>query len=80
MAQILVRNLDEDTVNKLKNRAKMNGRSLQSEVKTILELVAVEPETLDRETAQKMLIEFQKKFKGKKLTDSVELIREERDR
>lgn len=80
MAQILVRNLDEDTVNKLKDRAKMNGRSLQSEVKTILELVAVEPETLDRETAQKMLIEFQKKFKGKKLTDSVELIREERDR
>jgi len=37
MAQILVRGLDEKIVERLKKRAKRGGRSLQSEVKMILE-------------------------------------------
>ena len=36
MAQILVRNLDEKIVNRLKARARRNGRSLQAEVRAIL--------------------------------------------
>ena len=80
MAQILVRNLDEDTVKKLKNRAKNNGRSLQAEVKMILEQASGEEGTVDMETAKKMLAEFRERFKGRKFPDSVELIREDRDR
>ena len=37
MAQVLVRQLDTNVVARLKKRAKEHGRSLQSEVKTILE-------------------------------------------
>ena len=37
MAQILVRGLDEKTVNDLRRQAKAAGRTLQSEVKRILE-------------------------------------------
>jgi plasmid stability protein len=40
MAQLLVRNLDANTINYLKNRAKNHHRSLQGEVKSILEQVA----------------------------------------
>lgn len=79
MAQILVRELDERVVERLKKRAKEDGRSLQSEVKFILERAALEP-TVDMKTARKMLEEFRKRFKGRKFSDSVELIREDRDR
>jgi plasmid stability protein len=37
MRQILVRGLDDTTVERLKRRARLRGRSLQQEVKTILE-------------------------------------------
>lgn len=40
MAQLLVRNLDSKTVTCLKNRAKLHHRSLQGEIKFILEEVA----------------------------------------
>ncbi len=40
MAQVLVRNLDESVVEKLKARAADNGRSLQAELKAILEAQA----------------------------------------
>jgi hypothetical protein len=42
MAQILVRNLQGTVVARLKKRAKERGRSLQAEVKTILEEAAQE--------------------------------------
>ena len=37
MTQLLVRNIDIKTLDSLKNRAKLNHRSLQGEIKTILE-------------------------------------------
>ena len=43
MAQILVRNLDEVVVDRLKQRARAEGRSLQSEVRTILSEAAFMP-------------------------------------
>jgi plasmid stability protein len=79
MAQILVRDLDKDVVERLKKRAKEDGRSLQSEVKLILEQAAAEPK-VDMEKARDMLDEFRKRFKGRKFSDSVELIREDRNR
>jgi plasmid stability protein len=79
MAQIMVRDLDPKVVNKLKSQAKKNGRSLQAEVKLVLTRQAHEP-TVDMETASKILAKFRKRFKGKKFSDSAELIREDRDR
>ncbi|MEK6791349.1 MAG: Arc family DNA-binding protein [Deltaproteobacteria bacterium] len=79
MAQVLVRDLDEEVVESLKRRAKQDGRSLQSEVKFILEQAAREPR-VDMETARKICEEFRKRFKGRKFPDTVELIHEDRQR
>jgi len=79
MAQILVRNLDESIVKRLKNRAKKGGRSLQSEVKSVLEQAAQEPK-VDMNSARKILLEFRRKFKRRRFPDSVELVREDRQR
>jgi plasmid stability protein len=76
MAQVLVRQLDDKVVERLKKRAKEHGRSLQSEAKTILE-EAVPP---DYEGAWKRIERFQKRLKqsGRKFSDSAALIREDR--
>ena len=79
MAQILVRNLDEDVVARLKERARKEGRSLQSEVRRILE-EAVHAPQVDMATARKMVDRIRKRLKGRKFPDSVELIRKGRDR
>lgn len=79
MAQILVRGLDEEVVESLKRRARQDGRSLQSEVKALLEKAAHEP-TVDIETARKMCQDFRRRFKGRRFSDTVALIREDRER
>ena len=79
MAQILVRDLDEEIVERLKKRAKQEGRSLQSEVKSILERAAREPR-VDMEIARKICDEFRRRFKGRKFPDTVKTIREARAR
>lgn len=79
MAQILVRNLSKAVVDRLKQRAKRNGRSLQAEAKTILEGAARSPQA-DMASARRLIDEVRAKFKGRTFPDSVELIREDRDR
>ncbi len=79
MAQILVRNLSKEVVERLKKRAMEEGRSLQSEVKLILEQAALEPR-VDMETARKICEEFRQRFKGRRFPDTVELIHEDRAR
>jgi len=76
MAQILVRDLSEKTVNYLKKKAKEDGRSLQSEVKAILEQAA----QMDMTASLYQVDRFRARFKGKQLPDSAVLIREERSR
>lgn len=77
MAQVLVRQLDDKVVERLKRRAKEHGRSLQSEVKTILEEAAP-----DYEAAWKRIERFRASLKrsGRRFGDSAALIREDRDR
>lgn len=41
MANVTVRNLDEQTIARLKNRAARNDRSLQAELRQILERAAL---------------------------------------
>ncbi|MBM4042188.1 MAG: Arc family DNA-binding protein [Planctomycetes bacterium] len=76
MAQILVRDLDDGVVEKLKTRARLEGRSLQSEAKMILEQAA----RVDMEAALRLVDDFRKRFRGRKFSDSAELIRKDRDR
>jgi plasmid stability protein len=77
MAQVLVRQLDKKVVVRLKKRAKEHGRSLQSEVKTILEEAVP-----DYEAAWKRIERFRTRLSksGRTFADSADLIREDRDR
>lgn len=76
MAQIIVRNLDDVVVDRLKTRARDNDRSLEAEVRHILEQSA----KMDMAQARLIVMERRKKLQGRKFADSVELIREDRDR
>ncbi len=79
MAEILVRDLDDRVVDRLKDRAREHGRSLQAEAKMILCEVADSPK-LDHETALKGIVRLRERFKGRRFPDTVALIREDRDR
>ena len=77
MAQVLVRQLNDKVVDRLKKRAKEHGRSLQSEVKTILEDAVP-----DYERAWKRIdaLRLRLKRSSRKFSNSADLIREDRDR
>lgn len=76
MAQVLVRDLDEELVDRLKERAKDHGRSLQGEVKAILEGAA----KYSMEEARAVAQQWQKRLAGRIHGNSADLIREDRDR
>jgi plasmid stability protein len=76
MSRILVRDLDEEVVKKLKKRARKAGRSLQSEVKMILEQAA----RVDMDAALKLVDRIRGRFKGRKFKDSTALISGDRNR
>lgn len=75
MAQVLVRQLDPDTVQRLKARAKRNHRSLQAELRDILERAA-SPAHGDWKQA---LAELDRMFESREFSDSTPLIREDRE-
>lgn len=76
MAQVLVRDLDPETVEHLKNRAKLHGRSLQGELKVILESAAVFSMNEARQTSER----WRQRLAGRMTSDSGDLLREEHDR
>lgn len=76
MGQVLVRGLEETTLERLKERARQNGRSLQSELKQILEQAA-EGSMTDARAAARAIRE---RMAGYAATDSAELLREDRER
>lgn len=76
MAQILVRNLDSSIVNKLKSRAKKNGRSLEAELRLIIQNAI----TIDGTAVLKQVEQVRKIFAGRRFSDSAELIRKDRSR
>jgi plasmid stability protein len=78
MSEILVRNLDPELVERLKTRAKLNRRSLQAEVREILER-EVRPSRLSREEFLAIVDRIRSNAPPQE-TDSVDLIREDRDR
>jgi plasmid stability protein len=74
MPSILVRGLDKRIIDRLKERARRNGRSLQSEVKSALEQAA------GAEQIDAILDRWKKEFAGRKFENSADLIREDRQR
>ncbi len=76
MAQILIRDLDDETVKRLKERARRHGRSLQGEAKLILAQAA----GLSLREARELARQWQQKLAGRPFPDSTELIREDRQR
>lgn len=79
MAQLLIRDLAPEVVARLKKKAREDRRSLQAEVKFILERAAF-AHAIDLKTARKISQEFQRQFKGREFPDTISLIREDRAR
>lgn len=78
MAQVLVRNLTAKTLEALKRRAKAHNRSLQQELKTILEEASRLVEVDHLAIADRIRESLKKK--GIDFGDSAEQIREDRER
>jgi len=76
MGQVLVRNLHTEVVKKLKLRAKQHRRSLQEELKEILEQAAQQ----NAKDVQIKVNQIRKLFAGRKFADSSPLIRQDRTR
>jgi plasmid stability protein len=76
MAKVLIRNLDERTVRRLKRRALRNDRSLQAELQTIVERAALADVIDTRDLAA----QIRRKLSGRKHSDSTALIAEDRRR
>jgi plasmid stability protein len=76
MAQLLVRDLTPETLDRLKRRAREHGRSLQSEAKVILEAAA----PLTNEEAAAVAAQWRRRLAGRMKSDSADLLREDRER
>ena len=78
MGQVLIRDLDKDVIEALKDRATRHNRSLQGELKAIVTQVArgnrIDPALLRKIDA------LRNSLKGKIKGNSADLIREDRNR
>ena len=79
MPEVLVRNLDEAVLEQLKARALGNGRSLQAELKLILEQAA-RVGVVDRATYRALADRVRRELGPGPHSDSAELLAEDRGR
>jgi plasmid stability protein len=77
MAQVLVRNLEPEVVERQKARARVHGRSLQAEVVDILNAAAKQ---MTMEEARELALAYQRRLAGRTFCESADLIREDRER
>ncbi len=75
MANVLVRDLDDEVVKQLKISAKAHGRSLQAEIHDVLRNASARRLAETRRLSAQWL----KRLHGSAQTDSAVLIREDRD-
>jgi plasmid stability protein len=78
MANVLIRDIPDEIVNDLKRMAKLHNRPLQQELREILVRTASQP-CLDI-ARQATEIRLKLTAKNQSFTDSVELLREDRNR
>ncbi len=76
MAQVLIRELDDDVVTRLKERAQRHGRSLEAELRRILEQAA--PASFAE--ARLLAARLRRRLAGRTYTDSAASIAEDRTR
>lgn len=79
MPQVLVRDVEAEVLAKLKRRAQRNHRSLEAELRVVLEEAVAEPQTGSSDI-QAAIARVQELFGGRRFTDSAELLRQDRDR
>lgn len=78
MADVLIRNIDRETLKKLKERAKSNNRSLQEELKDLVDSHAKPDLEETRSRVNEILVKY--KASGKSFPDSGEELSEDRGR
>jgi plasmid stability protein len=76
MARVLIRDLDQSVVEKLKARASRNGRSLQAELHLIVERAAA----VDVLESRALAARIRRKLSGRKHSDSAILLADDRRR
>jgi plasmid stability protein len=76
MANVLIRNLEDRTVDKLKQRAARNDRSLQAELQAILERAA----SVDVVEGSALAARIRHKLSDRKHSDSAALVASDRKR
>lgn len=78
MADVLIRNVDKETLKLLKKRASANNRSLQEELKELVEFHAKPNIEETRNRVNDILVKY--KASGKSFPDSGDELSEDRDR
>jgi len=76
VAQVVIRNVDDEAMRRLKARAARKGVSLERELRTILTEVA----RADRTGFGERAAAFRRRLAGRRHSDSTTLIRKDRDR
>jgi plasmid stability protein len=77
VGQVLVRGLDDVVIDRLKRRAEAHRRSLESELREILEQASKQ---VEMSASADLADRIRNRLKGRVHSDSAELIREDRDR
>ena len=75
MANVLVRDLDDDVLKQLKAAAKAHGRSLQAEIHDVLERAS----TRNLAATRRLSAQWLKRLRQSSQSDSALLIRADRD-
>jgi len=76
MAQVVIRNIDDEAIRRLKSRAARKGISLERELRTIV----TEAARSDRTGFGRRAAAFRRKLEGRRHSDSTALIRKDRER
>ncbi|MFN0147505.1 MAG: FitA-like ribbon-helix-helix domain-containing protein [Dehalococcoidia bacterium] len=76
MGQIVVREIDDSVLAALERKARAHGRSLEAEARDVL----VCSTKIDRAEARRLSAEFRARYGPFPGPDSVDMIREDRDR
>lgn len=81
MNQVVIKDLDPIVIEKLKIRAQLQGRTLEAELKLILEAAAsgVDRAAL-KAAAWERIDRARAKYAGRNFSDSAEILREDRQR
>jgi len=78
MADVVLRDVDPEWLKRLEERAEANGRSVEEEVRAIVEKSV--PPTCGMETLRRLSRESHELFRGRTFSDSTDDIREDRER